>query len=71
MCDLLSDEDIQREVQAGIEAYGVRGYARLFKVDPAMISRVASGKRPPSRKFLRMMGLERVNRYQPIKGEKP
>lgn len=65
--ELLTDEDVAREVQDGISAAGgVRALARLVGISPSVLCRVANGKRPPSRKLLQAMNLKRVARYKRI-----
>ncbi len=65
---LLDIEDVCRILRCSIKAAGNQtAWAKQFGLERSNVSQTLNGKRPPSKRLLKILGLQRVTAYRMIK----
>ncbi len=68
LMDLLDIEEVRRILRRTIKAAGNQtAWAKQFSLERSNVSQTLNGKRPPSKRLLKVLGLRRVTAYRMTK----
>lgn len=63
--EILGQHQVIDQLNTVVEQYGgIKGYAMVLNIWPDELYKIVRGKRPPSRKILEALGLEKVTVYR-------